>query len=804
MKLKSFHCHRFAGLIDKKIDFEDGLNIVFGPNEAGKTTIVEGIFATLFKEFKIKKNTKQGKEFIERFTPYPEGDVLKATLVFTAEGKSYKLTKTWGISPSIELVIDEYVYRDNEVIEEKLCKILQHGKSTYERIVFAKQKEIREALEKLSEDTETAQNIGDLLRKAVMELSGVSVEGLKSKIQDEYKSISGRWDIQSRRPDKNRGIDNPWKAGVGSVLKRYYAKEEIYRRMKEVQEIEEEHSRTVEELREIEKEIEKYVELIKEYSEIEGDITKRARIEPEKERLEEKIEVLQRISEEFPKKKMLLAQTKKKMEELVEEEKELEEELKQAEILKSAEQDKKILQDYNIKDKEKDKLLKDKEAVEMFTEEVINTLDAKNSVAEKSRASIAGATLTGKLIKTPGPVEITRGLEKPEKMYEGRIFNASGYLKAVTEDGFELEVRAGEIDFEQLKENLDQAEEEIRKILDNLKIHDIKQAKEKYGEHCKLESKVQQLSGEIKTLLGDRKIEEIQKGVTEIESVQTRPIDFLKEKIKEKTELLQDTRIDEKLLDEKIKEWEAKYVSVENLLNLLGDAKAKLNQIEKELDTLAKVPKEFDSAEEFQEKLSDYREMSTELRENEKRVRSNYYVLEAQLPETTYEELQKQYEWAELELEKEEKKLQKVIAIQAMLEEVLKEVDKASFKKLQSSFSKYLEKLTCGNYKSGNVIIDDNVEIEIVRKDNIPIPTKLFSAGTYDGVSLAFRLAVLEYLFQDTERLLMLDDCLINLDAHRTTEAVSLIEEFARDNQVILFTCKPETRDKLTGQVIKI
>ena len=66
MKIKSFTAEIFAGINNRNYQFEDGLNILLGDNEAGKSTVINAIYASLFVSPQIKLNTTEGREFKER------------------------------------------------------------------------------------------------------------------------------------------------------------------------------------------------------------------------------------------------------------------------------------------------------------------------------------------------------------------------------------------------------------------------------------------------------------------------------------------------------------------------------------------------------------------------------------------------------------------------------------------------------------------------------------------------------------------------------------------------------------------
>ena len=79
---------------------------------------------------------------------------------------------------------------------------------------------------------------------------------------------------------------------------------------------------------------------------------------------------------------------------------------------------------------------------------------------------------------------------------------------------------------------------------------------------------------------------------------------------------------------------------------------------------------------------------------------------------------------------------------------------------------------------------------------------KKLSEGTKDTVSLAFRLAVLDHLFPQGGGVIVLDDPFTDMDAERTEQACALLQECAKQHQVIFLTCKEEYLDMLGGNHI--
>lgn len=57
MKIDQVSCKRFAGIQDKTISFENGLNILVGKNEAGKSTVIDLIYQILYHDIDLSLNT---------------------------------------------------------------------------------------------------------------------------------------------------------------------------------------------------------------------------------------------------------------------------------------------------------------------------------------------------------------------------------------------------------------------------------------------------------------------------------------------------------------------------------------------------------------------------------------------------------------------------------------------------------------------------------------------------------------------------------------------------------------------------
>ena len=59
-------CGNFAGIQDREVAFEQGLNILVGKNETGKSKIIDLIYQLLFHDIDAKKSDKSEQDYVKK------------------------------------------------------------------------------------------------------------------------------------------------------------------------------------------------------------------------------------------------------------------------------------------------------------------------------------------------------------------------------------------------------------------------------------------------------------------------------------------------------------------------------------------------------------------------------------------------------------------------------------------------------------------------------------------------------------------------------------------------------------------
>ncbi len=111
--LRNCRLHR-----ELRVDFDPARTLIGGPNETGKSTLIEAVHRALF--LKAKGNTEHHRSMVSSLhTGHPEVD-----LTFEAEGNSYLLKKRFGSAGTTTLAPSNSVSLSGDAAESELARLL--------------------------------------------------------------------------------------------------------------------------------------------------------------------------------------------------------------------------------------------------------------------------------------------------------------------------------------------------------------------------------------------------------------------------------------------------------------------------------------------------------------------------------------------------------------------------------------------------------------------------------------------------------------------------------------------------------
>ncbi|MFW5998658.1 MAG: ATP-binding protein [Halanaerobiaceae bacterium] len=810
MRLKKFKTEVFAGISDQNISFNDGLNVILGPNEAGKSTIIHAIFSTLFKDPKIRLNRKEDINFHERFMPYPEGDYVHGCLQMEIADNEYKIEKRWSRENPrayLELPDGQRIENINK-INAYQKEILLYGKSTYNNIVFTKQNEIKNTIKRIAGSKEVTSTVFNFLRRAVMELDGVSLEKLNSKIDEELNNLLKKWDFAENRPvNPDRDVNYPYQQGYGSIYEAYINKEKARIKMEKTKEIEKKFEQVSSEVKDLQDKKQKLDQEIEELAELEDDIFQRGQLQPEISSIKDKIENLKEVNKKWPVLENNFNQDKKELNKYREKLQNLKQEKSKARKLKKRNVIKNKIKKVEEIKVSMEKLNQEKTKLGEVSRKDVKELTELKSKISSTEASLKAARLSGKInFSSSDEITITRGINKKEIINTDQRFKAEGYIRIESEN-IDIEITSEEIDFEKLKTEFNQAHQKFESLLEKLDVKNVEQARMRLNKINEINNEIRNKKKRIEEVLEGKPYNQIkdelnnynidQEKVREVEEIE-REMEKLKE------EKIDELKVNIKTASEKLKNWKNKFENHDKLFDKLIELRSDLKEKSEILNELAEVPDDFNSPSEFKTHLSQLRKKKQKLDNMLSNRKTEMWEIKNKLPDNSYEELRTIYQEEKNKFKKLISKAEKILKIKQIFQNKLDEIDQNSFKPLVDSFNKYLSILTGEKYQVGEFDENFAIKVEDQSHKKIPADINLLSYGTYDGVALALRFALLDNLFDNRPGFIILDDCLVNLDPDRTKKAIELINKFREKYQIIFTTCNPVTAEKLGGNIISL
>jgi len=794
MKIRKVECEQFAGIQNKKVEFTDGLNMVIGENESGKSTIVDLIYYLLFGDIKVNVNSNFFKVYFPKKLNGPQGDAIDGVLEFETQNGTYKISKEWNKGEGIcKLTLPDGTYiKGNTEINKILSEELQHRAGVYNEIIFASQKRqetvIKSILGDLSKkedsSSETKNDLAATLTKAALETGGVSLEEVEKKLQEKLELLGSRWDFSFDMPEGGvkRGINNVWKNEVGQILEAYYAMERVRRDQKEAENAEkavEACNANISMYSKNKKEIETEKD---QFLKIRGILDQRTLLENaikyDKDKLNEDKEAFKK----WPNIK--------------------------SNIMKAKNLQKK-LNDANIRDlynkaegpqkAYEEQAAKLKSLVEINPQDVTDAYDLQLD-KQTAESKVAGLNLVARF-KQLGeiPIEVKSVITEETLNIESGELKITEAIDVVIPGVMEMQLMPQDVDLDAIRTKLKQINSKIEDIFTKYNVKNFNELKEKDELYRAAEKETRNLETKKNEVLLGEKWEEVKVAYSNI------PDDTLSiEEVEQEIAIICDSKTIEVYiggLEQTLSDYEDKYGSIEILQLNINEITKEMESNQRKLDEIEAIPesfKEIRDTEEyekgllnkmtgFDEKIENYEMQLKEAERSLKDKSAEEYSEDLDIKESEFEALKTEYKHWE--------------NINNVFLKLKEQVSNSPMLDIEKRFKEYLDVITTGGLDLKS--FDETMTIELASGTH-KLSYNILSDGTKDTISLAFRLAMLEQLYPKGDGLAVFDDPFTDMDPKRAEQACKLIMKFAQNNQVIFLTCDDKYKDMMNGNIITI
>ena len=790
MRIKEVNCKQFAGLRKREFVFENGLNLIIGDNESGKSTLVDLLYHLFFQDAFL--DGRRDKDFKEKYFPKSAGalqaDFIAGEIRFETDKGTYTLSKKWSCrNGTVELEMpNEYSIEDPEAVRDEVSKALEYGKGVYDELVFASQRRPQTILRGLlaGEESGNMKELSAAVSKAVMEIGGIAVDEMEAALRENVSSYEGKWDFAADMPEggRKRGINNRWKNGAGSIVNAYYAMEEIAAALEAAEEAERRVDGVNADIRAAKQELDRLTSLRERFSSIRSLLSAQTANRQLLQNAEEALQTMQSVLSVWPSQ---VEQTLKA--------KRLKEQLQQAKIRELYETVSGLI---NSRDTTSDAL--DRIGTILQTD-----VDAAVSLEDKIRrleSILRGMNLTARIRKL-GETEVlvTSAASGDALTSDNDEIDITEAVDIRVPGVVEIQLAPKGVDVDSVRTELAKARKELEAVLDHYGVSSADDLKNKRQKANDLVRDLDDVNKKINSALGEKTWEELHNEVASIPA----DINSSDELIAEIASLCGRDSIDAFIgrLETLIGGHVTKYGSIAALSASVEEKKAEVINLKAKTEIAEAIPEEF-------REVSDPDQYDKRLKASVDETQSQIIELndalskaERALTDQSAEEYAEEYLRAKAtfdELKTEYFRWKHILDVFITIKNHAKGNPLAD---VETYFRGYLSTISQGKLVLNE--IGDDLGSAIASGNN-RLTADILSDGTKDTIALAFRLAVLKHLFPEGGCVAVFDDPFTDMDPTRTEQACRLIQEFAENNQVIFVSCDDKYKKLLTGNIINI
>ncbi|UCF97920.1 MAG: AAA family ATPase [Spirochaetaceae bacterium] len=801
MILSTLQVTSFGALASQHLDLEAGLNVILGPNEAGKSTLFKAIQHLLLTPVNLNKRNLQ--ELIRPLLPLDGGDTVSAAIEFRVDNQPFRLEKTWGGSAAATLHLpDGGRITDPETVEVRLAALLPVQPGTLRTVLLTYQSGLASTMAELEADKETVYGLSDLLHRSVLETDGVSVGSFRELLDRRCQQYLRHWDLQRRRPERKRGADTRWSRERGTVLEAYYALEDAQNRLQEVKDREGEFEKLRERLENCTRELTSKETRLERVELGAKDAEQRSVLEVKLNNAELSLREVRNHYDSWTKSLLRLEALEKELPQLQQTVLDLE---REKDRVQAFQQKQNLIERFKRVRSKRERLQEEEAELKRLlplSRSQLDQLRECSSEIARLGASLKAGNLS-LIFHTREAVDlvIQTDMEEPEEQSLSR--NKSLNLKAagkieLRHPSWSLEVYSGEGEFRKVAEHFEQAQVRFSGLLQELKVSSLEEAEETSKRYEAQSSQTQTARALYEQELGSDSFEALEAACEgEAQSHPTRELNEVLEELAEKRSRYQELKDELHDNRQRIETLTVEYADKEVLFARIAELGGIRQQIGEQISALAPLPEGFRDAQSLLDHYKRQKEEVESLRQEKIRLESDCRNAENSLPDESSEEAERRVGDLRDQFNNQVNKAEVLVRINKATTRLLAESHEGIYEPFTALVSRYLATLSDDRYR--NVPAGTSLPAGLIRGDGQTVPYQLLSAGTKDLFSLALRLAMAEFFLNSTEGFLILDDPLVDLDPHRQQRAAAVLSEFAEKHQLVMFTCQPGHADLLEG-----
>lgn len=789
MKITNISCTQFAGVRDRNVSFTDGINVIYGKNESGKSTLVNLLSRTLFQNARLDR--RSDKDFFDLYFPGAKkgsniiGDFADGKITFETENGTYTLSKEWGSESRCTLSTPDGVIRNQAKIDEILKEALLYGEGVYSDMLFSSQRNTDVSLQTIldaSKKTNAKQEITDAVSQAFAESDGISVDAIEQAIMAKIDDIAGKhWDFDREVPARKAGR---WSNGLGEILKAYYVLEDAKAVLEEISRLESEADRAAGDYTDKDNAARIAEEAYNNFN----TFSSRLAVQSERKK------AIERIDKELLKIAEVLANWPK-----------LTEDLERSKTLQNEKANRDLLDKYDAAKAIHAELTELKKYIPPYQPtdaEIMQVKTAQRGISSLEN-KLCGMNITAAINMLGGnDVEITSVRTGEAVDVSDGIASITEAVKITVPGVMEMQLSPADVDVSAIEEQLAEQQEIVDKILGRYKVETLADIEDLAKTINDTKSKIENANSRLEMLLGSTTYDELEvaaKAITaEIRSKEAVENDILF--VCGSNDIARFITTKETIVDGYISE----YGSINDLKAKAFDLEVELKKAKDSVSGAEDIPAEYLSITDpdaHLESLQNDLKFKQSLRETALTSKTAAASKLESYKENINGDPVADMEKAERIFEEQKALLNHWLHIAEVFKAQKENIHDNPMQDIADRFTHYLSVISGGKVSS-EFPEADKLNMNIY-SDNKLLDYGKLSEGTKETVSLAFRLAVLDHLFPDGGGVIVFDDPFTDMDADRAAQSCELIKECAKQHQVIFLTCREDYLDALCGNCIR-